>query len=86
MQKSMFFNSSQGDRVYKAEDWADYFSSFIGNGVFPNPSSGLQVMALTGMEVTVRIGKAWILCRLRLRVRQQGVAFEHPVPQGGLSV
>lgn len=60
MEKSSFFNSVSGDRVYKAEDWAQYFSSFIGNGVFPIPSNNLQVVAASGMNVTIRAGKAWI--------------------------
>nr|DAQ05226.1 MAG TPA: hypothetical protein [Caudoviricetes sp.] len=34
MEKSSFFNSVSGDRKYKAEDWASYFASFIGNGVY----------------------------------------------------
>ena len=33
------------DRVYKAEDWAWYFATFIANGIFPKPSDGLQVVA-----------------------------------------
>lgn len=60
MEKSSFFNSVSHDRTYKAEDWAEYFASFIGNGVFPVPSSGLQVVADEGMNVTVKTGKAWI--------------------------
>lgn len=60
MEKSSFFNSVSGDRKYKAEDWASYFASFIGNGVFPLPSTGLQVVAGNGMQVTVKAGKAWI--------------------------
>lgn len=60
MEKSSFFNSVSHDRTYKAEDWAEYFSSFIGNGVFPVPSTGLQVTANDGMNVTVKTGKAWI--------------------------
>lgn len=60
MEKSSFFNSVSHDRTYKAEDWAEYFSSFIGNGVFPVPSTGLQVTANDGMNVTVKMGKAWI--------------------------
>lgn len=60
MEKSSFFNSVSGDRKYKAEDWASYFGSFIGNGVFPVPSTGLQVVAGNGMQVTVKAGKAWI--------------------------
>lgn len=60
MEKSSFFNSVSGDRVYRAEEWAEYFASFIGNGVFPVPSTSLQVVAGSGMAVAVKTGKAWI--------------------------
>lgn len=60
MEKSSFFNSISHDRTYKAEDWAEYFASFIGNGVFPAPSTGLQVVIDEGMNLTVKAGKAWI--------------------------
>ncbi len=60
MEKSSFFNSISGDRRYKAEEWAEYFASFIDNGVFPNPSTGLQVLASNSMIITVNTGKAWI--------------------------
>lgn len=64
MQKSSFFNAKiedgQPDRVYLAEDFAEYFNSFISNGVFVNPSTSLQVMANDNMTITVETGKAWI--------------------------
>jgi hypothetical protein len=60
MEKSGFFNSSNGDRKYNAEFFAEYFSNFIGNGVFPNPSTGLQVTSNNDMTVTVKAGKGWI--------------------------
>lgn len=60
MEKSSFFNSVNGDRKYKAEDFAEYFNSFITNGVFPNPSTNLQVISNNDMTVTVKAGKAWI--------------------------
>lgn len=60
MEKSSFFNSVSHDRTYKAEDWAEYFASFIGNGVFPVPSTGLQVIIDSGMNVNIKAGKAWI--------------------------
>lgn len=60
MEKSSFFNSVGGDRVYKAEEWAEYFASFIGNGVFPVPSNGLQVEANSSAGVIIRAGRAWI--------------------------
>lgn len=58
--RSGFFNSIGGDRKYDARRFAEYFATFIGNGVFPNPSSGLQVMANNDMTVTIKAGKAWI--------------------------
>lgn len=60
MQKYSFFNSVNGDRKYKAEEWAEYFSSFIGNGVFPSPATNLMVQASSNMILTVKAGKAWI--------------------------
>lgn len=60
MEKSSFFNSISKDRVYRAEEWAEYFASFIGNGIFPVPSSNLQVVEGSGMVITVKAGKAWI--------------------------
>jgi len=60
MEKSSFFNSVSHDRTYKAEDWAEYFASFIGNGVFPVPSTGLQVVVDSGMNLLLKAGKAWI--------------------------
>lgn len=60
MEKSFIFNSVNGDRRYKADDFREYFSSFIGNGVFPNPSNQLQVLSNNNMSVTVLEGKGWI--------------------------
>lgn len=64
MEKSSFFNSElvgeTYDRVYLAEDYAEYFASFIGNGVFANPSSNLQIVANDNMTVTLKAGKGWI--------------------------
>ncbi|GEM_PF-1317251 len=66
MEKSSFFNAvldanGTPDRVYPAEDFAEFFSTFIGNGIFPNPSTNLQVVADgTSMNVILSMGKAWI--------------------------
>lgn len=57
---SGIFNSINGDRKYNAWWFAKYFATFIGNGVFPNPSTGLQVMADERMQVKVRPGSGWI--------------------------
>lgn len=57
---SGIFNSINGDRKYNAWWFAKYFATFIGNGVFPNPSTGLQVMADERMQIKVRAGSGWI--------------------------
>lgn len=54
------FNSIGHDRAYKAEDWAWYFSTFIGNGVFPKPTNGLMVTANGAMNVAVKAGFGFI--------------------------
>lgn len=72
MANSLPFNAikvnEEYDRVYKAEDWAWYFATFLSSGIFPKPSDGLQVVAYSGMEVKVNIGYAFI----------NGYAFRNP--------
>jgi len=58
--RSGFFNSVAGDRLYSASEFAEYFAAFIGTGVFPDPSTSLQIVAATGLQVKVKAGKAWI--------------------------
>ena len=64
-EKYSFFNAvmdSYGnyDREYLAEDFANYFASFIGNGVYAEPASNLKINALGGFKVAVSAGKAWV--------------------------
>lgn len=62
--KSYFFNAVLDDgvydRIYNAEDITSYLNLLVGNGVFPNPSTNLQVSAGTGMQVIVAAGSGWI--------------------------
>lgn len=60
MIRSGFFNSVAGDRLYDANRFAEYFASFIGNGVFSEPASCLQIQVDSGMDVKIKEGKAWI--------------------------
>ena len=48
------------DREYYASDMARYLDGLVGNGVFPIPSSSLQVRAGSGMQVIVAAGMGWI--------------------------
>lgn len=66
METSGFFNAEiladgSYDRVYMAEQFAKYFSRFIGNGVFITPASQLKVIPKAGeMGVLISIGDAYI--------------------------
>ena len=48
------------DRAEEASFFAKYFSQFISNGVFPNPSTNMQVLADTGMQIKVSAGVCYI--------------------------
>jgi hypothetical protein len=60
MEKSGFFNSSDGDRVYDATDFAAYFGSLVSNGIFYKTATNLQVSPGMGLAVSVAAGSAWI--------------------------
>lgn len=63
---SAFFDAElvggEYDRVYSAEKFAEYFAAFIANGVFPDPSTNLQVVnnLPSDMTVVVKPGLGWI--------------------------
>lgn len=66
-QECGFFNANQigedeYDRVYLAEQFAAYFASFIGNGVFGESMQKLEVLAQTEANMSVQVlpGEAWI--------------------------
>lgn len=48
------------DREYSAADFCAYLASIVGDGVFPTPSTNLQVIASSGLTVIVKTGEAWI--------------------------
>lgn len=60
MEKSGFFNSSNGDRVYDATDFASYFGKLASNGIFYASATNLQVTAGSGMTCVVLAGSGWI--------------------------
>ena len=65
-QECGFFNAQlvgeEYDRVYLASQFAAYFASFIGNGVYASKSDKLQVVEHDqhGMAVKVLSGQGWI--------------------------
>lgn len=66
-QECGFFNAQlvgedEYDRVYLAEQFAAYFASFIGNGIFGKSMQKLEVLAQTSPDMSVKVlsGEAWI--------------------------
>lgn len=60
---SGFFNSVNGDRKYNANHLTKYLGKLVSSGVFPNPSTNLQVVAASGMAVKVSPGMGFIDCQ-----------------------
>ena len=60
MERSAFFNSVAGDRKYKAEIFAGYFSKFITNGIFPLPGDNLRIASHDRMEIKAYKGTGYI--------------------------
>lgn len=63
----MFFDAqlnsdNEYDRLYTSEDFSSYLDKIVGNGVFPNPSTQLQIYAQGSSNIGVRVeaGDAWI--------------------------
>lgn len=60
-QKSSFFDSAPGDeRYYPAREFAEYFSQFVGNGIYKG-GNVLKVIATgTDANVSIALGHGWI--------------------------
>ncbi|MDE6181628.1 MAG: hypothetical protein K2F59_00295 [Eubacteriales bacterium] len=57
---SVLDENGQDDRLYYSEDFTRYFANFISNGVYPNPSNGLKIMAKNGLILTAKKGSGFI--------------------------
>lgn len=60
MEKSGFFNSASGDRMYDAADFAGYFAKLVSSGIFYTNADNLRVTPGGGLSVNVLAGSAWI--------------------------
>lgn len=66
MERCGFFDANlvgeEYDRVYLSAQFAAYFASFIGNGVFGGKSDELEIVAMAtpSMQVTASSGQGWI--------------------------
>ena len=54
-----FYNSSNGDRKYSAEDFGRLFDGIIRDGIFLSIGNHFQVTANGGLSVSVGTGRAW---------------------------
>lgn len=90
MEKSMFFNARETqpgvyDRVYQAEEFAAYFAKFIGNGVFPNPSTGLQVVQNSTPDMTTVLSAGSAYINGYTYINDAPLVFTHKVADGTLN-
>lgn len=61
MEKYFPFDSSNGDRVYKSQDWVNYYQNFITSGlVHNNGKVGLNLKSVSNYELTLSEGSAFI--------------------------
>ena len=64
--KGFFFNAIEQegvyDRLYNNEDFCGYLSCLVGNGVFPNPETHLQIIPTSPASMAVKVspGHGWI--------------------------
>ena len=56
---SGFFNSSNHDRVYNAEQFGALFDGIINDGILMGVGNHFETNAATGMSVNVASGRAW---------------------------
>ena len=54
-----FFNSVNGDRKYKSEDFANYFKTFMSNGINPS-TDNLRVVKVSNSQIKILAGSACI--------------------------
>jgi len=54
-----FYNSSNGDRKYSADQMARIFDGLIADGVFATYGTAMMITATTGMTISVGEGRAW---------------------------
>ena len=52
------FNGAEN--AWDAYDFAEFFKLFFGNGVFPNPSNNLQILAHENMQTKVSVGVGFV--------------------------
>jgi hypothetical protein len=60
MERSAFWNSNNGDRIYDAGNVAEVLSKLVSNGITYTAADNLQVTPGGGMDVVVQPGSCWI--------------------------
>lgn len=75
-----FFNSSNGDRKYNADQMSEYFDGLVSNGVYENVGDALLVTASEGLTVNVGTGRAIINCKWVKNSAALGIVLEQAHP------
>lgn len=80
--KSKFFRSVEGDRVYTASDWADYFKSIVQDGVTYDNEDGLEVYC-NGSDMKSRIKVGGIIIQGYNYEQSNEIELEHDTETSG---
>lgn len=75
-----FFNSSNGDRKYNADQMSEYFDGLVSNGVYENVGDALLVTASEDLTVNVGTGRAIINCKWVKNSAALGIVLEQAHP------
>lgn len=79
MEKSFPFDSYNYDRVYKSQDWVDYYKHFVTDGLcHDNGKVGLNLVSVANFELTLSSGQAFIQGRNYVNTDNFAVLIEKP--------
>lgn len=79
MEKFFPFDSVQGDRVYKSNDWVEYYKNFITDGLIHNNGKvGLNLISITNFALKISTGGAFIGGRQYILSEDIDIVFDIP--------
>lgn len=74
---SVRLENGKGDRVYKSQDWANYYQHFVTTGLMHNNGEvGLSVNRIENLQVVFNTGGAFIEGRQYLLNEEKALQFE----------
>lgn len=69
--------NGEWDRVFNSEKDRQRYAGLVGNGVYAEPSTNLQVLEKSGMQIEVNTGKAWVNGAFYLNTSKKAFTIEN---------